>query len=382
MRVHGGGSPASAPAGALSSGPAVASRCLTRRGPAPSRYSCRRGRCDAVGPVHRALARPRSAGRAGAAGPTAAAGARRRRRQRGVGGAARRGSAARSPSWTTAPTRSPRCTGGRARPGCDELVTPVQGDVDALADVVPAGGADLVLGHGLLEVVDDAAAAVVALAAAAAPGGAVSVLVAGRYAAVLGRTLGGRLAEARALLTDPRRPVRPGRPAAQAARRRALRGAARRGAGSRWSCCRATACSTAGCPARSATAGPAAARAVAELEALAAGAAPLREVAARLHALARRPVPDRPARRPAGSPGRPAAGERPSHPSGTGRGRSSRVRAGAVRPRSRRSVTGSAAGALEAPAHTDRSIGCRKEIDPSARRVRVVAGPPDSYPLQ
>ena len=59
------------------------------------------------------------------------------------------------------------------------------------------------LGHGLLEVVDDVAAAVRALARAAAPGGAVSVLVAGRFAAVLARTLAGRLAEARALLADP-----------------------------------------------------------------------------------------------------------------------------------------------------------------------------------
>ena len=87
--------------------------------------------------------------------------------------------------------------------GVHELVTPVQGDVDALADVAPAGGADLVLGHGLLEVVDDAAAAVSALAAATAEGGAVSVLVAGRYAAVLARALTGKLAEARALLVDP-----------------------------------------------------------------------------------------------------------------------------------------------------------------------------------
>ena len=37
--------------------------------------------------------------------------------------------------------------------------------------------------------------------------------------------------------------------------------------------------------------GPAAAVAVAELEELAAAAAPLRDVAARLHALARRPAP-------------------------------------------------------------------------------------------
>ncbi len=87
--------------------------------------------------------------------------------------------------------------------GVEELVTAVPGDVDALSDVAPVGQADLVLGHGLLEVVDDVPAAVRALARAAAPGGAVSLLVAGRFAAVLARTLAGRLAEARALLADP-----------------------------------------------------------------------------------------------------------------------------------------------------------------------------------
>ena len=85
----------------------------------------------------------------------------------------------------------------------DELIAAVPGEVERLADVAPVGAADLVLGHGLLEVVDDVPAAVRALARAAAPGGAVSVLVAGRFAAVLARTLAGRVTEARALLTDP-----------------------------------------------------------------------------------------------------------------------------------------------------------------------------------
>jgi SAM-dependent methyltransferase len=87
--------------------------------------------------------------------------------------------------------------------GVDDLITAVPGEVDTLAEVAPVGGADLVLGHGLLEVVDDVTAAVRALARAVVPGGAVSVLVAGRFAAVLARTLAGRLAEAHALLTDP-----------------------------------------------------------------------------------------------------------------------------------------------------------------------------------
>ncbi len=87
--------------------------------------------------------------------------------------------------------------------GVQQLVSPVQGDADSLADAVAPGSADLVLGHGVLEVVEDPAEAVRALAAATAPGGAVSVLVANRYATVLARALAGRLAEARRVLDDP-----------------------------------------------------------------------------------------------------------------------------------------------------------------------------------
>ncbi len=87
--------------------------------------------------------------------------------------------------------------------GVSDRITAVQGDVDALSEVVQPASADLVLGHGLLEVVDDAAAAALALAGAAAPGGGVSILVAGRHAAVLARALAGRLGQAAAVLGDP-----------------------------------------------------------------------------------------------------------------------------------------------------------------------------------
>jgi SAM-dependent methyltransferase len=173
--------------------------------------------------------------------------------------------------------------------GVHELVTPVQGDVDALAEVVPAGGADLVLGHGLLEVVDDAAAAVSALTTATAAGGVVSVLVVGRYAAVLARTLSGRLAEARAVLTDP-----DGRFGADDALRRrldaaTLRGLLEDGAALRVEVLQGDGVLEGWVPSAVRDGGPAAARAVAELEDLAAGVAPLVELSARLHALARRP---------------------------------------------------------------------------------------------
>jgi SAM-dependent methyltransferase len=84
--------------------------------------------------------------------------------------------------------------------GVSDRITVIADDSDALGEHVPAGSADLVLAHGLLEVVDDPAEVVRALATAAAPEGAVSVLVANRHAAVLHRALAGRVGEARRVL--------------------------------------------------------------------------------------------------------------------------------------------------------------------------------------
>jgi SAM-dependent methyltransferase len=173
--------------------------------------------------------------------------------------------------------------------GVHDLVTPVQGDVDALAEVAAPGAADLVLGHGLVEVVDDPGRAVAALGAAAAPGAAVSVLVAGRHAAVLSRTLAGRLAEARAVLTDP-----DGRFGPDDALRRRLDAATLtallEGGGLHVEVLQGDGVLDGWVPGAVRDGGPAATRAVAELEELAAHVTALREVAARLHALARRPA--------------------------------------------------------------------------------------------
>lgn len=87
--------------------------------------------------------------------------------------------------------------------GVSDRITALQADSDALSQVVPAGEADLVLAHGLLEVVDDPKNTVAAMADAVAPGGAVSVLVANRIAALLHRALGGRIGEAARLAEDP-----------------------------------------------------------------------------------------------------------------------------------------------------------------------------------
>ncbi len=90
-----------------------------------------------------------------------------------------------------------------AEDGVSDRITVVADDSDALAEHVRVGSADLVLAHSLLEVVDHPRRTVAAIVEATAGGGAVSVLAANRYAAVLHRALTGRLAEARELLSEP-----------------------------------------------------------------------------------------------------------------------------------------------------------------------------------
>jgi SAM-dependent methyltransferase len=82
-------------------------------------------------------------------------------------------------------------------------VRAVQGDGDALAALVGPGSADLVLCHAVLEVVDDPAGVVAAIATALRPGGAVSLLVAGRAAAILGRAVNGHVRSAAVVAGDP-----------------------------------------------------------------------------------------------------------------------------------------------------------------------------------
>jgi SAM-dependent methyltransferase len=82
-------------------------------------------------------------------------------------------------------------------------ISAVQGDGDRLAELVAPESVDLILCHSLLEVVDDPRTVVDALAAALRPGGAASVLVANRAAAVLSRAMNGHLDAAAAVLSDP-----------------------------------------------------------------------------------------------------------------------------------------------------------------------------------
>ncbi|MBM2615248.1 methyltransferase domain-containing protein [Actinoplanes sp. LDG1-06] len=87
--------------------------------------------------------------------------------------------------------------------GVADRVRAVQGDGDALAGLVEPGSADLILCHAVLEVVDDPAGVVAAIAAALRPGGAASVLVASKAAAILGRAINGHLRAAAAVAADP-----------------------------------------------------------------------------------------------------------------------------------------------------------------------------------
>ena len=97
--------------------------------------------------------------------------------------------------------------------GVADRVRAVQGDLDTLPDVVPAGSADAVLCHGVLEIVDDPARALAAIGTALRPGGVLSLLVNQRHAAVVARAMAGHFGQARDLLdaapgTAPNHPRR------------------------------------------------------------------------------------------------------------------------------------------------------------------------------
>jgi SAM-dependent methyltransferase len=90
-----------------------------------------------------------------------------------------------------------------AENGVTERITAVQGDAADARTMLGAGTADAVLCHGVLEVVDDPSAALAGMAPCLRRGGLVSVVVAQRNAAVLGKAMAGHFKDALHMLDDP-----------------------------------------------------------------------------------------------------------------------------------------------------------------------------------
>jgi S-adenosylmethionine-dependent methyltransferase len=80
--------------------------------------------------------------------------------------------------------------------GVDDRVRAVQGDVEALGEVVPAAAFDLVLAHEVLEAVDRPDTALAAVVAATRSSGRVSIVIANPVANVLARALAGDIGSA------------------------------------------------------------------------------------------------------------------------------------------------------------------------------------------
>ena len=93
--------------------------------------------------------------------------------------------------------------------GVAHLVSGQQGDLSDLPSLVEE--ADLVLCHGVLEMVDDPAASLAAIADVLRPGGHLSLLVAQRHAAVVARAMAGHFQAARELLDGDSTTVSSGR---------------------------------------------------------------------------------------------------------------------------------------------------------------------------
>jgi S-adenosylmethionine-dependent methyltransferase len=104
-----------------------------------------------------------------------------------------------------------------------------QGDLSTLLEVTGPRSADVVLCHGVLEVVDDPAAALATLREVLRPDGTLSLLVAQLHAAVVARAMAGHFGQALTMLA-PSTGAAPGEPSAPTGRigHRASAGPARR----------------------------------------------------------------------------------------------------------------------------------------------------------
>lgn len=92
---------------------------------------------------------------------------------------------------------------GRRAAEAGTSVEGVQGDAEGLADVVGDASIDLVLCHGVLDVVDDPAVALASVGRVLRPSGHLSLVVAQRQGAVLARVSHGQLRQAERIALDP-----------------------------------------------------------------------------------------------------------------------------------------------------------------------------------
>lgn len=81
----------------------------------------------------------------------------------------------------------------------------VQGDASDLPDVIGPAGADVMVCHRVLEVLDSPVDALRAMASVLRPNGVLSLVVSQRHSLVLTQALGGHLALARRTFSDPSR---------------------------------------------------------------------------------------------------------------------------------------------------------------------------------
>jgi SAM-dependent methyltransferase len=89
--------------------------------------------------------------------------------------------------------------------GLSGNISGVQGDASDLVDIVGIGGADVMICHRVLEVLDSPAEALTAMASVLRPGGVLSLVVSQRHSLVLTQALGGHIALARRTFADKAR---------------------------------------------------------------------------------------------------------------------------------------------------------------------------------
>ncbi|WP_435747860.1 methyltransferase, partial [Nocardioides sp. SYSU DS0663] len=112
--------------------------------------------------------------------------------------------------WGEAPRPAARAARGRRAAGGAPPPPPQQGDLSSLLEVTGPDAADVVLCHGVLEVVADPVAALATLRSVLRPGGTLSLLAGQRHAAVVARAMAGHFAQALALLDDVSPPTASG----------------------------------------------------------------------------------------------------------------------------------------------------------------------------